>query len=81
MYNILLLQFTLNPSKYIKIIFLPQERHAQNNFNLDKRKLIIDTVYADEGPTLKRVRPRAQGRAYARLKPTCHITVIVKEAD
>lgn len=55
--------------------------NAQNNFNLDKRKLIIDTVYADEGPTLKRVRPRAQGRAYARLKPTCHITVIVKEAD
>ena len=55
--------------------------NAQNNFNLDKRKLIIDTVYADEGPTLKRVRPRAQGRAYARLKPTCHITVIVKETD
>ena len=52
--------------------------NAQNNFNLDKKKLIIDTIYADEGPKLKRIRPRAQGRADSILKPTCHITVIVK---
>jgi large subunit ribosomal protein L22 len=52
--------------------------NAQNNYNLDKKKLFIDEVYADEGPKLKRIRPRAQGRAYSILKPTCHITVVVK---
>ena len=52
--------------------------NAQNNYNLDKRKLFIDEVYADEGPKLKRIRPRAQGRAYSILKSTCHITVVVK---
>lgn len=52
--------------------------NAQNNFNFDKKKLIIEKIYANEGPKLKRIRPRAQGRAYSILKPTCHITVIVK---
>jgi len=55
--------------------------NAKNNYNLDKKKLIIDTVYANEGPKLKRIRPRAQGRAYKILKPTCHITIIVKESN
>ena len=53
--------------------------NAKNNFDLDKKKLVIDQIYADEGPKLKRIRPRAQGRAYQILKPTCHITVVVKE--
>ena len=53
--------------------------NAKHNYGLDKKKLIIDTVFADEGPKLKRIRPRAQGRAYKILKPTCHITVIMKE--
>lgn len=52
--------------------------NAQNNYNLDKKKLFIHKVYADEGPKLKRIRARAKGRAYRILKPTCHITVIVK---
>jgi len=52
--------------------------NAKNNYNLDKKNLIIHEVYADEGPKLKRIRPRAQGRAYKIWKPTCHITVIVK---
>ena len=55
--------------------------NAQNNYNLDKRKLFIDEVYADEGPKLKRIRPRAQGRAYKILKPTCHITIVMKTID
>ena len=53
--------------------------NANHNYGLDKKKLIIDEIFADEGPKLKRIRPRAQGRAYKILKPTCHITVIVKE--
>lgn len=52
--------------------------NAENNYALNKKKLIIEQTYADEGPKLKRIRPRAQGRAYAILKPTCHITVVVK---
>jgi len=52
--------------------------NAANNYGLEKKKLIITETYADEGPKLKRIRPRAQGRAYKILKPTCHITVIVK---
>ena len=55
--------------------------NAKNNYDLDKKKLIIDEVYANEGPKLKRIRPRAQGRAYKILKPTCHITIVVKEAS
>lgn len=53
--------------------------NAKNNYNLDKKKLIIETIFADEGPKLKRIRPRAQGRAYKILKPTCHITVVMRE--
>jgi large subunit ribosomal protein L22 len=52
--------------------------NAENNYALNKKKLIIEQTYADEGPKLKRIRPRAQGRANAILKPTCHITVVVK---
>lgn len=54
--------------------------NAQNNYNLDKKKLIINEIFANEGPKLKRIRPRAQGRAYSILKPTCHITVVVKSS-
>ena len=43
----------------------------------DENELFITEVYADEGPTLKRFRPRAQGRASRILKRTSHITVIV----
>ena len=55
--------------------------NAKNNYDLDKKKLIIDEIYANEGPKLKRIRPRAQGRAYKILKPTCHITIVVKESS
>ena len=55
--------------------------NAKNTYGLDKKKLVIDEIFANEGPKLKRIRPRAQGRAYKILKPTCHITVVVKEND
>jgi large subunit ribosomal protein L22 len=55
--------------------------NAKNNKGYDKKKLIIDQIFVDEGPKLKRIRPRAQGRAFKILKPTCHITVIVKEKN
>ena len=52
--------------------------NAQNNAGLDPRTLVVATVYADEGPTAKRIRPRAQGRAYRIRKRTTHVTVIVE---
>ena len=52
--------------------------NAQNNAGLDPSTLVVATVYADEGPTAKRIRPRAQGRAFRIRKRTSHITVVVE---
>ena len=51
--------------------------NATNNFEQNAEELYIKACFADEGPTLKRFRPRAKGRAGAILKRTCHITLIV----
>jgi large subunit ribosomal protein L22 len=53
--------------------------NAQNNLNLKKQNLLVKIAFADQGPTLRRIRPRAQGRGYQILKPTCHITVILEK--
>ncbi|MCY6957365.1 MULTISPECIES: 50S ribosomal protein L22 [Clostridium] len=53
--------------------------NAENNFNLDVNKLYVSEAYANQGPTLKRFKPRAQGRAYSIMKRTAHITLVVKE--
>ena len=58
--------------------------NAENNYGLDRRSLVISEAYADEGPTMRRFRPRAQGRAFHIRKRTSHITVVVesqKEGD
>ncbi len=52
--------------------------NAENNERLDPESLLIRAAYVDEGPTLKRFRPRAQGRAYRIRKRTCHITIEVE---
>jgi large subunit ribosomal protein L22 len=52
--------------------------NAENNERLDPDSLLVSEAYVDEGPTLKRFRPRAQGRAYRIRKRTCHITVVVE---
>ena len=53
--------------------------NAEHNLRLDPAALIVGAAYVDEGPTLKRIRPRAQGRAYRINKRTSHITVEVSE--
>ena len=55
--------------------------NAENNFDMSPNYLKVTKCYVDVGPTLKRVRPRAQGRAYRILKRTSHITVIVAEGE
>src|SRR5947209_10473456 len=51
--------------------------NAENNDQIDPTELYVSACFADEGPTLKRWRPRARGRATRIRKRTCHITVIV----
>ena len=51
--------------------------NAEHNNGLDPADLVISEAFADAGPTLRRFRPRAQGRAYQIRKPTCHITIAV----
>ena len=55
--------------------------NAENNFSMDPEKLYVAETYATPGPILKRMMPRAQGRAYRINKRTSHITVVVKEKD
>jgi large subunit ribosomal protein L22 len=52
--------------------------NAQNNNGLDPATLVVASVYADEGPTAKRIRPRAQGRAFRIRRRTSHITVVLE---
>jgi len=52
--------------------------NAENNHAMDRESLVVAVAIADEGPTLKRIRPRAQGRAYRIRKRTSHITVEVE---
>jgi large subunit ribosomal protein L22 len=51
--------------------------NAQHNDSQDPEELFVRACYADEGPTLKRFRPRARGRGFRIRKRTCHITVVV----
>ena len=53
--------------------------NATNNYAMDARGLVISEAFVDEGPTMKRIRPRAQGRAYRIRKRSSHITVIVSD--
>ena len=53
--------------------------NATNNHGMDARDLIVTQAFVDEGPTLKRIRPRAQGRAFRVGKRTSHITVILSD--
>ena len=53
--------------------------NAENNFSMDPAKLYVSEVYATPGPILKRIMPRAQGRAYRINKRTSHVTIAVAE--
>ena len=53
--------------------------NAENNNGMDKDRLYIEECYANKGPTMKRVKPRAQGRAYRIEKRMSHITIVLNE--
>lgn len=55
--------------------------NAENNHNMDPNNLYISECFVGPGPILKRMRPRAQGRAFRIMKRTSHVTMVVKEKE
>ena len=55
--------------------------NAENNHNMNKDNLYVAECFVTPGPTMKRIMPRAQGRAYRILKRTSHITIVLKEEE
>ena len=73
---------TYNPryaSSVIKKLLESAIANAENNNGMNRDNLYIAECYANKGPTMKRVRPRAQGRAYRILKRMCNVTIVLDE--
>ncbi len=73
---------TYNPRKASSVILKLLNSaiaNAENNNNMDTSKLYIAECYASAAPTMKRIKPRAQGRAYRILKRNSHITIVLDE--
>ena len=68
-------------SEYLEKLLASAIANAENNHNMDKNKLYGAECYATQGPTLKRIRPRAQGRAFRIAKKTSHVTLVLKELE
>ena len=73
---------TYNPryaSALVKKLLESAAANAENNNNMDRDTLYVAECFANKGPTMKRIQPRAQGRAYRIEKRTSHITVVLDE--
>ena len=68
-------------SPIIEKVLMSAVANAEHNYNMNVNKLVVAKAYVDEGPTLKRYRPRAQGRASRINKRTSHITVVLTEQE
>ena len=68
-------------SEYLEKLLKSAAANAENNHNMDKNSLYVAECFVCPGMTMKRIMPRAQGRAYRILKRTSHITVVLKERD
>ncbi len=74
------LQFLPNrAARQVRKVVQSAAANAENNFAMDTETLTITTAFVDAGPTMKRVQPRAMGRAYKILKRSSHITIVVGE--
>ena len=75
-----ILKFTPNKGgEIIEKVLKSAVANAEHNLELDANSLVVGKAYVDQGPTLKRFKPRAMGRADAIRKRTSHITVVVTE--
>lgn len=73
---------TYNPryaSTVIEKLLKSAVANAENNNGMNKEDLFVEECYANQAPTMKRIRPRAQGRAYRIKKRMSHITVVLNE--
>lgn len=68
-----------NGARIIEKLLKSALANAENNAGLDAATLIVGEAFANKGPTMKRIRPRAQGRAYRIEKKTSHITIILNQ--
>ena len=66
-------------ARVIKKLLESAIANAENNNGMNRSNLYVAECYAGQGPTLKRIRPRAQGRAYRILHRTSHITIVLDE--
>jgi large subunit ribosomal protein L22 len=77
---IAILKFTPTKAAYeIEKVLNSAIANAENNFGLEKANLVVSEAFVNEGPTMKRFRPRAKGSASPINKRTAHITVVVSE--
>lgn len=68
-------------SPVIEKVLMSAVANAEHNYDLDVTNLYVSEAYVNEGPTMKRFRPRAKGSASRINKRTSHITLVVKEAE
>ena len=68
-------------SEYLTKLLRSAVANAEHNFNMDASKLYVSECFVCPGPTLKRIMPRAQGRAFRINKRTSHITLVLKEKE
>lgn len=68
-------------SEYLEKLLKSAVANAENNHNMDSKNLYVSECYTCPGPILKRIRPRAHGRAFRINKRTSHITLVLKEKE
>jgi large subunit ribosomal protein L22 len=77
-----ILEFTpRSGSPIIEKVLKSAIANAEHNYDLDAQNLYVSKAYVNEGPTLKRFRPRAKGSASPINKRTSHVTVVVSEKE
>jgi large subunit ribosomal protein L22 len=69
------------PARFINKVLNSAVANAEHNYNMDSDILYVSEIYIDEGPTLKRMKPRGYGRADVMRHRTSHITVVLKEKE
>lgn len=74
------LQFTpKKAAQLVQKVVRSAAANAENNHDMDVEELIVSSAFVDEGPSLKRIRPRARGRADRYVRRMSHITIVVRE--
>ena len=77
-----ILRYTPNKAaKDIQKVLLSATANAENNLELDRENLVVKSAIIDQGPSIKRIKPRAQGRADRMVHRTSHVTVVVAERE